>query len=139
MTICLTPEKQVKLVNACQHVLSESTSSVRTVAQHLGLMISSFPGVMYGPLHYRRLDMDKTRALGHSRDFERTMEISSLALKDIQWWIVNIPSSNYVISHGDPQITLYTDASTTGWGCDLEGTPQGVAGAQQRPRTILII
>ena len=53
------------------------------------------------------------------------MEISSLALEDIQWWIVNIPSSNYVISHGDPQITLYTDASTTGWGCDLEGTPTG--------------
>lgn len=125
MTICLTPEKQVKLVNACQNVLSESTPSVRTVAQLLGLMISSFPGVMYGPLHYRRLDMDKTRALGHSRDFERTMEISSLALEDIQWWIVNIPSSNYVISHGDPQITLYTDASTTGWGCDLEGTPTG--------------
>ena len=118
MTICLTPEKQVKLVNACQNVLSESTPSVRTVAQLLGLMISSFLGVMYGPLHYRRLDMDKTRALGHSRDFERTMEISSLALEDIQWWIVNIPSSNYVISHGDPQITLYTDASTTGWGCD---------------------
>ena len=68
-------------------------------------------------------DMEKTRALGHSRDFEHTMEISSLAIEDIQWWIVNIPLSNYIISHGDPQITLYTDASTTGWGCDLEGTP----------------
>ena len=53
------------------------------------------------------------------------MEISSLALADIKWWTVNILSSNYIISHGDPQTTLYTDASTTGWGCDLEATPTG--------------
>ena len=47
MTICLSPEKKVKLVNACQNILCESRPSVRTVAQLLGLMISSFSGVMY--------------------------------------------------------------------------------------------
>lgn len=67
--------------------------------------------------------MEKSRALGPSRDFECTMEISPLALEGIEWWIVNIPLSNYIISHGDPQITLYTDASIIG--CDLKGTPTG--------------
>ena len=125
MTVCLTQEKQHKLRSACQKVIQMPGPTVRTVAQLLGLMTSSFPGVMYGPLYYRRLDMEKTRALSQSRDFDSTMEISSLALQDIKWWIDNIHSSYYVISHGDPQVTLYTDASTTGWGCDFQGTPTG--------------
>ena len=125
MTVCLTQEKQPKLRSACQKVIQMPSPTIRTVAQLLGLMTSSFPGVMYGPLYYRRLDMEKTRALSQSRDFDSTMEISSLALQDIKWWIDNIHSSYYVISHGDPQVTLYTDASTTGWGCDFQGTPTG--------------
>ena len=125
MTVCLAQEKQHKLRSACQKVIQMPSPTIRTVAQLLGLMTSSFPGVMYGPLYYRRLDMEKTRALSQSRDFDSTMEISSLALQDIKWWIDNIHSSYYVISHGDPQVTLYTDASTTGWGCDFQGTPTG--------------
>ena len=127
------------LRSACQKVILMPSPTIRTVAQLLGLMTSSFPGVMYGPLHYRRLDMEKTRALSQSRDFESTMEISSLALQDIKWWIDNIHSSYYVISHGDPQVTLYTDASTTGWGCDFQGTPPGGSWSSAEEKIILII
>ena len=70
-------------MSVCHNVLCESRTPIRTAAQLLGLMISSFPGVMYGPLHYRRLNMEKTRALGHFRDFDGTMEISFLAHEDI--------------------------------------------------------
>lgn len=31
----------------------------------------------------------------------------------------------YVIDHGEPQAILITDASTTGWDCEFQGTPTG--------------
>lgn len=77
-----------------------------------GLITSSFPGIMYGPLYYHRLDMEKTKALSQCSDFEGTMELTSPVLDDINWWINNIPLSLYVIDHGEPHAILYTDAST---------------------------
>ncbi|KAK2555736.1 hypothetical protein P5673_022301, partial [Acropora cervicornis] len=59
--------------------------AIRLIAQLLGLMTSSFPGVMYGPLFYRRLDMDKTNALSQCGDFEGTMKLTLPVLEDITW------------------------------------------------------
>ena len=42
MRVQLTTEKAFKVKSACQ-----------TLARILGLLTSSFPGVMFGPLHYR--------------------------------------------------------------------------------------
>ena len=33
--------------------------------------------------------------------------------------------ANYVSDHEEPHVTLYTDASATGWGCYFQGTPTG--------------
>ena len=124
MTVCLTQQKQQKLKSACLHVINVQRPTIRLVAQLLGLMTSSFPVVMYGPLNYRRLDKEKTKALSPCRDFEGTMKLTPYVLEDINWWINNIYSSYYVIDHGE-QASLYTDASTTGWGCEFQGTPTG--------------
>ena len=67
----------------------------------------------------------KTKALSQCGDFESTMALSSPAVEDINWWINNIHSSCYVLDHGEPHATLYTNASTTGWGCEFQGTPTG--------------
>ena len=125
MTVCLTQQKQHKLKNACLHAINVQRPTIGLIAQLLGLMTSSFPGVMYGPLYYRRLDMEKTKALSQCRDFEGTMKLTPHVLEDINWWINNIHSSYYVIDHGEPQAILYTDASTMGWGCDFQGIPTG--------------
>ena len=62
MKVCLTEQKQQKLKNAYLHAIDIQRPTIRLVAQLLGLMTSSFPGVMYGPLHYRRLDMEKNQS-----------------------------------------------------------------------------
>ena len=74
-------------------------------------MTSNFPGVMYGPLHYRKLDMELTRGLVPLRDFEKQITLPVDVLEDIQWWLKNVDDSRNVITHGDFQITLSTDAS----------------------------
>ena len=55
------------------------------------------------------------------------MKLTPPVLEDITWWMNNIHLSYYVIDHGEPQPILYTDASTTGWGCEFQGTPTGVS------------
>ena len=127
MEIYLTKEKTEKLKNACLDILNTPKPALRSIARLLGLMTSNFPGSMYGPLHYRKLDMELTRGLGYQRDFEKQITLPMDVLEDIQWWLKNVDESRNVITHGDFQITLSTDASSTGWGCECLGVATGGA------------
>jgi len=72
MTITLTPEKALKVKEACATLLGQGRPTIQQVACVIGRMISSFPGVMYGQLYYRVLEHTKTTALktakGHFDD-----------------------------------------------------------------------
>ena len=79
MTISLTPEKAFKVKDACQNLLTNASPTIQEVSQVLGLLTSSMPGVMYGPLHYRWLDIDKSQALHLLKgDFDKTFSVISL-------------------------------------------------------------
>ena len=62
MTISLTPLRSQKLVNACSMLLKIDKSSIRTVAQVIGLMVASFPAIPHAQLFYRAVERDKTKA-----------------------------------------------------------------------------
>ena len=122
MTLKLTPERALKLKTACLENLEAVTPHIRDVARLLGLMTSSFPGVMYGALHYRALEMGKTCALKQNKgNFDRPMTLSSEAKSDIQWWIDSISEAYNPVNHGDPDVIMTTDASLLGWGACLDG------------------
>ena len=124
MRISLTPEKACRVKNPCKQLVDTVLPSIRQVAQVLGLLTSSFPGVMYGPLHYRWIEIDKTQALKQCKgNFESPMSLSSEAISDLGWWIESIETAFNQISHDTPQVTMTTDAS--GWGCTCQGTPTG--------------
>lgn len=96
------------------------------VAQVLGLMNASFPGVMYGPLHRKFLEMDKTHALKLNKgNFDKTMGLSKEAMIDLKWWVTNLPTAYNLINHGDHQVTMTTDASLLGWGCCIDTVTSG--------------
>lgn len=63
MLVYLTPEKALKLKQAATDLLNCKNPTIREVAKVLGLIVSSFPGIAYGPLHYHHLEQDKTTAL----------------------------------------------------------------------------
>ena len=89
-------------------------------------MTSSFPGVMYGALHYRALEMEKTCALKQNKgNFDRLMTLFSEAKPDIQWWIDSISKAYNHVNHGDPDIIMTTDASLSEWGPCLDGMTTG--------------
>ena len=88
MRLYLTPEKASNVKNASQRVLLSPCPPIREVAQVLGLLTSSFPGIMYGPLHYRWTEMDKTRALQENKgNFDKPMRLSTEAKGELQWWV----------------------------------------------------
>lgn len=117
MKIYLTQDKGQKPRHVCRN------PSIREVSSLLGLMTASFPAVMYGPLHFRLIDMDRTSALQHAKgNFDVCMQLTDASLADIKWWRDSVLSAYSVVQHGQPEITIFADASSCGWGGVLGST-----------------
>ena len=116
----MTPEKVNKVVDMCSKLLTRTSPIIREVSQVLGYIISTFPGVMFGPLYFRNLEAVKSQALKDNKgNFDAPMSLNKEAEMELSWWIEHAPNSYNVVSHGQPDIVLTTDASSTGWGCTL--------------------
>lgn len=126
MTVRPTPEKAEKLKQKCLAVLPKTHVSIHDVSEVIGLMVSMFPGVEYAQLFYRSLEIDKIKALKESRgNYNSVMTLSVTSVIDLKWWIKNVESSFKWISHGDPLLSLYSDASKEGWGAVCKGDKAG--------------
>ena len=42
-------------------------------------------------------------------------------LYNLKWWVTSLPTAVRHIDHGNPDVTLTTDASHTGWGATAGG------------------
>ena len=89
MTVSISADKHQKLKLATQRILGSQSPTIREVAQLIGMMVSCFPGVEYGELFYRQLEIEKAAALKTNNwNFEQTMLLSRLASEDISSWIL---------------------------------------------------
>ena len=117
MTLTLTAEKKIKIKALLSDCLTKQRVTLRKVAKIIGNIVASFPAVTYGRLHYRHLERDKIQGLKfYKGDFEKEIVLSHNAICDIKWWINNIDNSCHKIQNPNPDITIHTDASLTGWG-----------------------
>ena len=110
------------IIRLGEDILRGHSCSIREAAQLIGTLVSCSPGVEYGPLFYKQLEIEKIDALKqHNDSFNAQMTFSELAKSDICWWKEN--SWHYVkpISHGNPHFILTTDASLEGWGAYRDG------------------
>ena len=110
------------------------------MAQIVGKLVSSFPGVLFGPLYYRSLENDKTIALTKNcGNFDAHMHLSVQAVAELNWWSANILATFKPISHGQPSMVITTDASKNGWGAACDGVSTGGYGPIRRLVSILTI
>ena len=119
MTVKLTPGKIEHIKAKCGSLLRNKSCSIHDLAEVIGLMVSSFPGVLFGPLFYRNLEIEKTSALRVSKgNYFAPVELSSSSLEELQWWQDNLDDAVFPVClpHSNIDITLYTDASNMGWG-----------------------
>ena len=99
------------------YIKEQASPLISDVSEVIGLLVSNFPGVDYGPLYYRALDRDKITALkAHRGNYSSPMQLSSHSLEELDWWIHNVSQSKRDIVHPNPSILLQSDASKLGWG-----------------------
>ena len=122
MTVTLTEKKAEKILQLCQKFSYPGRQfTIREVASFIGTLVSSFPGVEFGPLHYRHIEADKELNLKLSKgNFDSHMTLSHDSLKDVCWWSSNIQTATRKILHSSPDVVVYTDASQTGWGAHID-------------------
>ena len=53
---------------------------------------------------------------GNKGEYAGRIQLSALALTEIQWWMNNVPTLKRDIRHDRPSITIQSDASKLGWG-----------------------
>ena len=123
MTVYLTPGKRDKISSLCPSFLSPGKQfTIRQVASFTGKTVSAFPGVEFGPLHYRHLlaDQDNNLRLS-SGNFDAKMSLSPPSLLDVRWWADNINTAVKQITRSTPEVVLHTDASGVGGGATIAG------------------
>ncbi len=95
MTVRLGPEQANKIRNACLELKNSKGATIREVARVIGLLTSSFPGVQFGPLHYRHIDWDKTESLKVSKgDFDKHMHLFPPAVNELK-----VPITQFFLIH----------------------------------------
>ena len=101
----------------------------------IGQIISSFPGVMHGPLYYRHLEKDKSLHLTACKgNFDSKMTLSTDSKEELLWWIKSTNESFSTITHVTHTHLIMTDASKNGWGAEYNGSSSGGLWTQNESR-----
>ena len=101
----------------CTKTVGRNKVTIQTIAELIGKIVAAVPRVEYGPLFYRRLDNDKSKALKWSKgNYQALMKLSEKVKVDLKWWIDNIDTAVKPIPKHKYQVNLQTDASNSGWG-----------------------
>ena len=117
MIVTLPNNKIEKIVKACTELFIAKRARIRQVAHVLGLMVSSFSTIEFGPLHYRLIEHEKIQAVKQvCGDYDSYMTITPEMRDDLSWWMHDLYTQERKICHGNPDIIITTDASAFGWG-----------------------
>ena len=107
MTVRLTQDKLASLISSCNNLLRCLSPTIREVARVVGKLVSSLPGVRYGPLYYRHLERDKCLALKIQKgNFDQHMSLSTEAKSELHWWVNNVQNAYNPILLLQPQHTI---------------------------------
>ena len=77
-----------------RRVLENKSPTIRLLVSVVGSVISLFPAIPFGKLHYRALEKDKTNALKKfAGNFDKQISrISYKASMELHWWLKEIPN-----------------------------------------------
>jgi hypothetical protein len=123
MTIELPEEKKSKIIRACDKILKEDVLKIQVLSELIGYLVASCPAVAYGPLYVRQLEIDKTKALQISGgNYDAEVTLSKTSRDDIKWWMEKAHLKAVKIRQDKYDLTIFTDASPTGWGAHCNDT-----------------
>ncbi|KAK2710436.1 hypothetical protein QYM36_011831 [Artemia franciscana] len=116
MRISLPERKIKKVLDLVSKILRQELTTIKNLAETLGVVVSTFPAVELGPLYYWKAESLKTQALKHAKgDFAASLTLTSDVISGLHWWL-NI--SNHASKAIEPRSIdkyLCSDASKLGW------------------------
>ena len=137
MTVSLTDEKINKLREMFSHTLANPCMPIRSLARITGKMISCFLAMPKGRLYYRPLERRKVAALTETKNYDGKVLLLESELFCVRWWLQNLKFSTAPIRRDNPSITLFSDASSYGYGGFCKGEYcQGFFSERQLPFSI---
>ena len=73
-----------------------------------------------GRAHYRQLERLKLSHLQNSNgSWDTYVSLTPIEIQEFSWWLQNVPRAKRSIRKPNPDVVLYTDASSYGWGAIL--------------------
>lgn len=94
-------------------------------------MTASFPAVRYGPLHFRLIDMEKACVLQHAKEnVDMCMQLTDPSLASVKLYRDSVHSAYNFVRHGQPEVIIFTNAPSYGWGLFCAAPHLKVFGAQ---------
>ena len=126
MLVTLPQDKVNNIISVCTDLFNREWASLRDIAKVIGNLVSVFPAVEQGQLHYRNLEYQKIIGLKRSKgNFDEKIQITDKMKIELKWWINNIQSQHRKIDYGNIQLVITTDASMSGWGAVCENSRIG--------------
>jgi len=123
MTLTLPEDKVIDIRQRCLHMLQERSTTVREMAKLIGKLTATAQAVLPAPLFYRRLQMQKSRALlAGNQSYESPMELTMECKTELRWWAEELRQCNgKAIMSPHPDLILTSDVSKMGWGGECKG------------------
>ena len=126
MTVRLTKEKVVAIKDFISVIIKSDQIAIELLATLVGKLVATFPGVTYGKLYYRQLDIEKSEALRKSKgNYKGLVSLSAKARQDLVWWVDNLDTEYVEVHKKVPSREIFSDASDTGWGGHMEAQNTG--------------
>ena len=117
MSVSLTQDKRDRIPSLTSQLLKNENLNIREVATFIGLLVSWFPGIQFGPLYYRYLGICKNMALSLAEgNFHSPVQLGVSAISELDWWAENMQSVPRPIKTQYIDLLIYSDASLEGWG-----------------------
>jgi len=124
--ISISTEKRQNISINIEKFLSLTRCTIREFAQLIGQLISVRYAIPYSILYTKIMEREKIKALRKSNNnFDETMEIHNDVKIDLAWWQVKIQFGKCEIRNDTYCKTIFSDASTTGWGAYCENVSTG--------------
>ena len=117
MTISITDDKKNEIYSLCIQAMHEPTMSIRMLCHLIGKLILVMLALPLGQAHYRCLERVKTMALVKSGfNYEAPCTLPPFVFPDLIWWSHNIFDAQAPLRREPPSISVFSDASSFGWG-----------------------
>ena len=125
MSIEINREKAEHILLKISKFLQNPSPTIGKLAFVVGSVISIFPAIPLGKLHYRALEKEKISLLKEKcGNYEaKILSLNKHAIEDLKWWLGAIPNAKNNINTPQTDFEINTDASETGWGATDGSNP----------------